>query len=63
MGFKIYFKFSNPICAYSVFVDKVVIIYICSIFFSPSAQATDFIKRNIVLSSGFVGGFFLGLAS
>lgn len=30
---------------------------------SPSGQATDFIKRNIVLSSGFVGGFFLGLAS
>uniref|UniRef100_A0A3Q2QYH0 FUN14 domain containing 1 n=1 Tax=Fundulus heteroclitus TaxID=8078 RepID=A0A3Q2QYH0_FUNHE len=26
-------------------------------------QATDFIKRNIVLSSGFVGGFFLGMAS
>ncbi|MEQ2293413.1 FUN14 domain-containing protein 1 [Ameca splendens] len=26
-------------------------------------EATDFIKRNIVLSSGFVGGFFLGLAS
>uniref|UniRef100_A0A3Q2EEZ9 FUN14 domain containing 1 n=1 Tax=Cyprinodon variegatus TaxID=28743 RepID=A0A3Q2EEZ9_CYPVA len=26
-------------------------------------EATDFIKRNIVLTSGFVGGFFLGLAS
>ncbi|XP_077472992.1 FUN14 domain-containing protein 1-like isoform X2 [Stigmatopora argus] len=26
-------------------------------------EATDFIKRNIVMSSGFVGGFFLGLAS
>ncbi|TWW64157.1 FUN14 domain-containing protein 1 [Takifugu flavidus] len=26
-------------------------------------EATDFIKRNIVLSSGFVGGFLLGLAS
>lgn len=32
------------------------------VFLSP-AQATDFIKRNIVLSSGFVGGFLLGLAS
>jgi hypothetical protein len=28
-----------------------------------SPQATDFIKRNIVVSSGFVGGFLLGLAS
>ncbi|XP_052049345.1 FUN14 domain-containing protein 1-like isoform X2 [Apodemus sylvaticus] len=27
------------------------------------AKATDFIKRNIVISSGFVGGFLLGLAS
>ncbi|EDL35724.1 FUN14 domain-containing protein 1 isoform 2 [Mus musculus] len=26
-------------------------------------QATDFIKQNIVISSGFVGGFLLGLAS
>uniref|UniRef100_A0A3P9I4Z5 FUN14 domain-containing protein 1 n=1 Tax=Oryzias latipes TaxID=8090 RepID=A0A3P9I4Z5_ORYLA len=26
-------------------------------------EATDFIKRNIIVSSGFVGGFFLGLAS
>ncbi|KAF0044858.1 hypothetical protein F2P81_001387 [Scophthalmus maximus] len=26
-------------------------------------ETTDFIKRNIVMSSGFVGGFFLGLAS
>uniref|UniRef100_A0A8C6UTZ3 FUN14 domain containing 1 n=1 Tax=Neogobius melanostomus TaxID=47308 RepID=A0A8C6UTZ3_9GOBI len=27
-----------------------------------TSSATDFIKRNIVLSSGFVGGFFLGIA-
>uniref|UniRef100_A0A8C6QJE4 FUN14 domain containing 1 n=1 Tax=Nannospalax galili TaxID=1026970 RepID=A0A8C6QJE4_NANGA len=26
-------------------------------------QATEFIKQNIVISSGFVGGFLLGLAS
>lgn len=26
-------------------------------------EATDFIKQNIVISSGFVGGFLLGLAS
>ncbi|XP_026874245.2 FUN14 domain-containing protein 1-like [Electrophorus electricus] len=26
-------------------------------------EATEFVKRNIVLSSGFVGGFLLGLAS
>ncbi|CAL8288959.1 unnamed protein product [Lota lota] len=26
-------------------------------------EAADFIKRNIVVSSGFVGGFLLGLAS
>ncbi|KAF7214943.1 transcript variant X3 [Nothobranchius furzeri] len=31
--------------------------------FIEEVKATDFIKRNIVLSSGFVGGFFLGLAS
>ncbi|XP_066520692.1 FUN14 domain-containing protein 1 isoform X1 [Hoplias malabaricus] len=26
-------------------------------------EATEFVKRNIVLSSGFVGGFLLGVAS
>ncbi|XP_028846124.1 FUN14 domain-containing protein 1 [Denticeps clupeoides] len=26
-------------------------------------ESTDFVKRNIVISSGFVGGFLLGLAS
>lgn len=26
-------------------------------------EATEFVKKNIVLSSGFVGGFLLGLAS
>uniref|UniRef100_A0A8C0X806 FUN14 domain-containing protein 1 n=1 Tax=Castor canadensis TaxID=51338 RepID=A0A8C0X806_CASCN len=26
-------------------------------------EATEFIKQNIVISSGFVGGFLLGLAS
>uniref|UniRef100_A0A8C8ECZ2 FUN14 domain containing 1 n=1 Tax=Otus sunia TaxID=257818 RepID=A0A8C8ECZ2_9STRI len=26
-------------------------------------QSTEFIKQNIVVSSGFVGGFLLGLAS
>uniref|UniRef100_A0A8D0L4H7 FUN14 domain containing 1 n=1 Tax=Sphenodon punctatus TaxID=8508 RepID=A0A8D0L4H7_SPHPU len=26
-------------------------------------ESTDFIKQNIVVSSGFVGGFLLGLAS
>ncbi|KAF6390011.1 FUN14 domain containing 1 [Rhinolophus ferrumequinum] len=26
-------------------------------------QATEFVKQNIVISSGFVGGFLLGLAS
>ncbi|CDQ94343.1 unnamed protein product, partial [Oncorhynchus mykiss] len=26
-------------------------------------KATEFVKKNIVLSSGFVGGFLLGLAS
>ncbi|XP_028810308.1 FUN14 domain-containing protein 1-like [Denticeps clupeoides] len=26
-------------------------------------EATEFVKRNIVISSGFVGGFLLGLAS
>uniref|UniRef100_A0A3B3RFX0 FUN14 domain containing 1 n=1 Tax=Paramormyrops kingsleyae TaxID=1676925 RepID=A0A3B3RFX0_9TELE len=26
-------------------------------------ESTEFVKRNIVLSSGFVGGFLLGLAS
>ncbi|KAM9830501.1 FUN14 domain-containing protein 1 isoform X1 [Syngnathus typhle] len=31
--------------------------------FIEEVKASDFIKRNIVLSSGFVGGFFLGLAS
>ncbi|XP_077566956.1 FUN14 domain-containing protein 1-like [Stigmatopora nigra] len=31
--------------------------------FLQEVKATDFIKRNIVMSSGFVGGFFLGLAS
>ncbi|XP_062236200.1 FUN14 domain-containing protein 1 isoform X2 [Platichthys flesus] len=31
--------------------------------FIEEVKATDFIKRNIVMSSGFVGGFFLGLAS
>ena len=31
------------------------------LFFSP--QSTDFVKKNIVVTSGFVGGFLLGLAS
>ncbi|KAK0152567.1 FUN14 domain-containing protein 1 [Merluccius polli] len=31
--------------------------------FIEEVKATDFIKRNIVVSSGFVGGFLLGLAS
>uniref|UniRef100_A0A671Q1S0 FUN14 domain-containing protein 1-like n=1 Tax=Sinocyclocheilus anshuiensis TaxID=1608454 RepID=A0A671Q1S0_9TELE len=26
-------------------------------------EATEFVKKNIVVSSGFVGGFLLGLAS
>ena len=26
-------------------------------------EATEFVKQNIVISSGFVGGFLLGLAS
>jgi len=26
-------------------------------------QSTEFVKRNIVISGGFVGGFLLGLAS
>ncbi|KAG7268842.1 hypothetical protein CRUP_023962 [Coryphaenoides rupestris] len=31
--------------------------------FIEEVKATDFIKRNIVVSSGFMGGFLLGLAS
>ncbi|KAJ8362317.1 hypothetical protein AAFF_G00379910, partial [Aldrovandia affinis] len=26
-------------------------------------ESTEFVKRNVVLSSGFIGGFLLGLAS
>lgn len=35
----------------------------CFLSSFPSLQATEFVKKNIVLSSGFVGGFLLGLAS
>uniref|UniRef100_A0A8C7NNG7 FUN14 domain-containing protein 1 n=1 Tax=Oncorhynchus mykiss TaxID=8022 RepID=A0A8C7NNG7_ONCMY len=31
--------------------------------FFEEVKATEFVKKNIVLSSGFVGGFLLGLAS
>uniref|UniRef100_A0A4W2E219 FUN14 domain containing 1 n=1 Tax=Bos indicus x Bos taurus TaxID=30522 RepID=A0A4W2E219_BOBOX len=34
-----------------------------SIFLQTLFQATEFVKQNIVISSGFVGGFLLGLAS
>lgn len=43
--------------------DETIVIFLWTHFLSFHVQATDFIKRNIILSSGFVGGFFLGLAS
>uniref|UniRef100_W5M1H0 FUN14 domain containing 1 n=1 Tax=Lepisosteus oculatus TaxID=7918 RepID=W5M1H0_LEPOC len=32
-------------------------------FIEEKCKSTEFVKKNIVLSSGFVGGFLLGLAS
>lgn len=42
-------------------MDWVVTMFL--FLFFVISQSTEFVKKNIVITSGFVGGFLLGLAS